>query len=698
MKKILSVLLAVLMLVAALPMGAVVSAAETIHVIGTVDTGVVERGDTVTLTVAIQNNPGLVGWNVTVNFDTTAFELTEMTAGNVFPASGLSYGPLRSPASITFSDSIRPDVTGDGTMVYLTFRVKEDAAFGGYSFGVGTRNNDTDNFSNSAWDSFNVDFTSAMVEVINHVHTYDNDCDAVCNTCNDLRVAPHNYDNACDTTCNDCGTVRTVGDHVYTDGYDTTCNECGAVREIPTFYAVANGDAVRRETFTVSIYLKNNPGMVGWSLQIPFDTSVLELLSITGGTAFPASGMSYGPMRNPATATYADFVRPNVTNDGLLFTMEFKVLDNAPLGNYTLTPAARNNDMDNFVNEDDDTVCVLFDSLVIEILDHTHVYDHDCDATCNTCGAVRTVAPHPYVGTKTKEETCGANGEMVYVCSICGDTYTEVIPATGNHTYVSVVTKAATCVNTGVMTHTCSVCGDTYTTVIAIDPDNHTYQADYDPNCEDCNAWRTVENVPANAPALVVDSLSALYGKQFTVAVRVRNNPGMIGFQLSVEYDADLMTLISWKQGDYNSIACGPEANVPFRFSWADAVNPDNTTNGVLVYLTFEAKEGVDPTETAIAVRYLSEEIYNAAWENVCFAAIDGIIKLSNVTPGDVNEDGKVNIRDVGLMQQYMNGWEVTFNAAAADVNCDGKVNIRDVGLMQQYMNGWDVTLGQSGK
>ena len=61
--------------------------------------------------------------------------------------------------------------------------------------------------------------------------------------------------------------------------------------------------------------------------------------------------------------------------------------------------------------------------------------------------------------------------------------------------------------------------------------------------------------------------------------------------------------------------------------------------------------------------------------------------------PGDVNSDGKVNNRDLGLLQQYLNGWKVTIDTNSADVNGDGKVNNRDLGLLQQYLNGWDVEL-----
>ncbi len=65
----------------------------------------------------------------------------------------------------------------------------------------------------------------------------------------------------------------------------------------------------------------------------------------------------------------------------------------------------------------------------------------------------------------------------------------------------------------------------------------------------------------------------------------------------------------------------------------------------------------------------------------------------SAYVPGDVNEDGKVNIKDLGLVQQHLNGWDVVLNTDAADVNRDGKVNIKDLGLIQQYLNGWDVEL-----
>ena len=62
-------------------------------------------------------------------------------------------------------------------------------------------------------------------------------------------------------------------------------------------------------------------------------------------------------------------------------------------------------------------------------------------------------------------------------------------------------------------------------------------------------------------------------------------------------------------------------------------------------------------------------------------------------TPGDINDDGKINNRDLAALQQHLNEWDVTINVAAADVTADGKINNRDLALIQQYLNEWDVEL-----
>ena len=54
---------------------------------------------------------------------------------------------------------------------------------------------------------------------------------------------------------------------------------------------------------------------------------------------------------------------------------------------------------------------------------------------------------------------------------------------------------------------------------------------------------------------------------------------------------------------------------------------------------------------------------------------------------GDADGDGKVNNRDLGLLQQYLNGWGTAADLSACDMNDDGKVNNRDLGLLQKMLN-----------
>ena len=68
---------------------------------------------------------------------------------------------------------------------------------------------------------------------------------------------------------------------------------------------------------------------------------------------------------------------------------------------------------------------------------------------------------HSYVSTITREPSCGVAGVRTYTCSVCGDTYTEEIPALV-HEY-EVTETPASCTVPGLRTYTCRICGDTYT-------------------------------------------------------------------------------------------------------------------------------------------------------------------------------------------------------------------------------------------
>ena len=74
----------------------------------------------------------------------------------------------------------------------------------------------------------------------------------------------------------------------------------------------------------------------------------------------------------------------------------------------------------------------------------------------------------------------------------------------------------------------------------------------------------------------------------------------------------------------------------------------------------------------------------------------DGEIGISAFTPGDLNEDNKINSTDVIMMRrQIAGGYEQTINEKACDVNEDGRINSADVILVRRYIaGGYGVNLG----
>ncbi len=116
------------------------------------------------------------------------------------------------------------------------------------------------------------------------------------------------------------------------------------------------------------------------------------------------------------------------------------------------------------------------------VRDAEHTYDNACDKDCNVCGATREVTDHDYVESVMASPTCGSEGMSKFTCSVCGDSYTKILPATGEHKYTNAcdtscnkcgaireithsykgVVTAPDCVNGGYTTYTCTVCGDSY--------------------------------------------------------------------------------------------------------------------------------------------------------------------------------------------------------------------------------------------
>lgn len=79
---------------------------------------------------------------------------------------------------------------------------------------------------------------------------------------------------------------------------------------------------------------------------------------------------------------------------------------------------------------------------------------------------------HSYIAKVTTPATCTADGIKTYTCS-CGDSYTEVIEATGHSWDEGKITTEPTCTTKGVKTFTCKNCGEIKTETI--EKTDHSY-------------------------------------------------------------------------------------------------------------------------------------------------------------------------------------------------------------------------------
>ena len=99
------------------------------------------------------------------------------------------------------------------------------------------------------------DYCYAPNENAAKLHVYSHDCDPDCNNegCSVKRTTSHKYTSACDATCNveNCGHTRTVDDdsayvpnHAFTSGCDNVCDVegCGFWREVPPHQYTSNCD------------------------------------------------------------------------------------------------------------------------------------------------------------------------------------------------------------------------------------------------------------------------------------------------------------------------------------------------------------------------------------------------------------------------------------------------------------------------
>ena len=60
---------------------------------------------------------------------------------------------------------------------------------------------------------------------------------------------------------------------------------------------------------------------------------------------------------------------------------------------------------------------------------------------------------------------------------------------------------------------------------------------------------------------------------------------------------------------------------------------------------------------------------------------------------GDINDDGKVNNKDLMRLFKYLSNWDVVVRENMLDINGDGSINNKDMTRLFRYLSGWNVKI-----
>ena len=645
MKKVWSILLAVLMLVSALPLGAFSMT------VGAYDAPTIwadqvggYAGDTVTVTVQMANNPGLVGWLVDVSYDENVLELVAQNRGDAFSGS-LSFGPMLSPTNCLWYNFLATsNYTNNGKLFSLTFKIKDGAPVGTYPIEVYC--SDPDNLCNIDFDRVDFGFVNGSVEVYEHVSGMTLD-KSVLNLKNGATAAltpiitPANAHNKNVTWQSSDEEVATVANGVVT----------GVKRGTATITATTE-DGGYKATATVNVTCAN---LVHVTAVAPdhYNKGHIEYWHCEncGGYFTDAAGrrevsaedveLDIIPHSYSADWSYNEITHWNECSCG-----------------------AKNNEAGHRFDNACDMQCDC--GYTREVA--PHVFDGLTDGYCNECGAVRVVTKFELTAPFTRIYALGDDELDV------NGGYVDIAYADGAEGRVDLADAIITGYNPNA--------AGMQTLTVQVGSGSATYDV------------QVVNSI--NLPTIRVDVKNkAIIGQEITASILIENNPGLISLKLAIDYDPTKLELVRVETADAfaDAISFGPQTATPFIANWVDALNPNQTTNGVFVKLIFKVKDDAVEGPTPITVRYNADDLFNYDFEPVLFNVVNAETKVQKCTPGDLNNDGKINIRDLGLLQQHLNGWDVVIEESAADLNADGKINIRDLGLLQQYLNGWDVEL-----
>lgn len=195
-----------------------------------------ERGSLVSVAIALNGNPGIWGIKFKVGYDHSALTLSSVSNGNVFANDDVTLPEALAKEQFVYyacSDELK-DITANGTVVTLKFKVSENAAFSTYPITVSLTQ-----AINVDRKNVNMDIQNGAITVVKCVHnkvwrtTKAPGCETegteteVCSKCGEISSTRSVKANGHQNTEVKNNVAATISAEGYTG--DTYCKDCGKV-------------------------------------------------------------------------------------------------------------------------------------------------------------------------------------------------------------------------------------------------------------------------------------------------------------------------------------------------------------------------------------------------------------------------------------------------------------------------------------
>ena len=306
---------------------------------------------------------------------------------------------------------------------------------------------------------------------------------------------------------------------------------------------------------------------------------------------------------------------------------------------------------------------------------------------------------HDYEMVENIAPTCEENGYTSYVCTLCGHEYKgNVVNALG-HDFEEISRDEGNCLVRGTVYYECH-CGETKSEkigygdhicgsywIIDVAPTATTTGLKHK-ECRLCYEPLVTEIIPILA-TIVIDRVEVEAGNTVRVSIDVRNNPGIIGAVLSIDFDSEL-TLVGYEVGRaWNTLdfTRPSEFSNPCNFAW-DGLYDADYSDGTIITLIFEVPEDAEAgTVYDINASYTYGNIVNADLALVDVEIENGAVIVADAMEGDVNGNGILDVADVIMLRRYLTeGYDETIDISSADMDNDGYLTIADVILLRRLL------------